>query len=165
MLGGVSVQSTTGLAVEERSPIFLEMGLYFEIITVRAFQSPPPQLHLVPVSQTKRVRVQEERGIGAFGPYHKKCSLMASLPSGWTYILSVLDGVQKKWLYKVRPFPSWSLNSKNYLKHIFWFYLPDLIKPHSLQLWNHVMRYDTWPYFGKEMLGLASENKQQFFEF
>lgn len=68
---GVSAGSAAGLAVEERSPIFLEMGSYLEIITVWAPQSPPPQPYLVPVSQTKRVRVKEERGIGTFSSYHK----------------------------------------------------------------------------------------------
>lgn len=63
--------SATGLAVEERSQIFLEMGSYFEIITVWAPQSSPPQPYLVPVSQTERVRVKEERGIGTFSSYHK----------------------------------------------------------------------------------------------
>lgn len=60
--GESGLESATSLQVEDRYLIFLEMGLYLEIITVQAPQSPPPQPYFVPVSRTGRVMVKEERG-------------------------------------------------------------------------------------------------------
>lgn len=91
--GESGLESATSLQVEGRYLIFLEMGLYLEIITVQAPQSPPPQPYFVPVSWTGRVMVKEERGTWTFSSYYK---IFTRIASEWVFILSFPVAVIKK---------------------------------------------------------------------